>query len=68
MTIQLERDEAGKLRLHVGLRSDTDEPPSEHERQHRRLLGQLLPALAGCDEPGDVKLERERPAREPVVG
>jgi hypothetical protein len=68
MTIQLERDEAGKLRLRVGLRSDSDEPPQEHERRHRRLLGQLLPTLAGCDEPIDVKVERERPAREPAVG
>jgi hypothetical protein len=67
MTIQLERDEGGKLRLRVGLRSDADEPPQEHERRHRRLLGQLLPPLAGCDETG-VKVERERPDREPVVG
>ena len=68
MTIHLERDGDGKLRLRVGLRSEADEPPQEHERRHRRLLGQLLPPLAGRDEPGEVKVERERPDREPVVG
>lgn len=60
MTIRLERLD-GKLRLRVGLASDADDSPSEHEGRHRRLLGQLLGDL------GTHRVERERLAKEPVV-
>jgi hypothetical protein len=60
MTITVRRDaESGRTTVWVGLRSDEDALPHEHEELHRRLVAGLLPAAA---------VGRERPAREPVVG
>ncbi len=61
LSIQLERDEAGELQLRVGLVSDGDATPAEHERRHRQLVGRLLGGVPAA-------AVRERPAREPVVG
>lgn len=70
LSIRLVRNErTGALEIRVGLLSDEDEPPSEHERRHRQLVGKLLPGLSlGGDLPEGVEVERERPAVEPVVG
>jgi hypothetical protein len=61
LTISLGRDPtSGERIVRVGLRSDSDASPHEHEDMHRRLVGALFPA--------GVETERERPVREPVVG
>ena len=60
LTITVSRDAGtGRTAVRVGLCSDPDAMPHEHEAAHRRLAAALLPGSA---------LERERPAREPVVG
>ena len=60
LTITVRRDAgAGATTVWVGLRSDDDALPHEHEALHQRLAGELLPASG---------VRRERPAREPVVG
>lgn len=62
LSIHLERDEdTGELQLRVGLVSDDDATPAEHERRYRQLLARLLGGVPAV-------VERERPAREPVVG
>jgi hypothetical protein len=60
LTIAVHRD-AGSSRttVRVDLCSDEDVMPHEHESAHRQLVAALLPGAAA---------ERERPAREPVVG
>jgi hypothetical protein len=70
LSIRLVRDpDTGALQVRVGLVSDEDETPAEHERRHRQLVGRLLPGLClAGDLPPGVEVERERPAREPVVG
>jgi hypothetical protein len=70
LSIRLERNErTGALEIRLGLVSDEDEPPAEHERRHRQLVAALLPGLRlGGDPPEGVEVERERPAREPAVG
>lgn len=70
LSIRLVRDaESGQLQIRIGLVSDEDDTPQEHERLHRRLLQGLLPgvSLEECED-GGIYVERERPAREPVVG
>ena len=60
LTITVGRDPgSGRTTVRVGLRSDDDALPHEHEAQHRRLVAALLPGAAP---------ERERPEVEPVVG
>lgn len=60
LTITVGRDpDSGRTTVRVGLRSDADALPQEHEAEHRRLVAGLLPGAA---------VERERPAVEPVVG
>ncbi len=70
LSIRLVRDpETGQMQVRVGLVSDVDDTPQEHERRHRRLLSELLPGLpAESCQDSPVHVERERPAREPVVG
>ncbi len=70
LSIRLSRDaETGRLQIRVGLASDADDTPQEHERRHRRLLQELIPGLpAEASRDAAVRVERERPAREPVVG
>jgi hypothetical protein len=69
LSIRVERDPVtGALQVRVGLLSDEDETPAEHERRHRQLVGRLLPGLCLGDLPAGIEVERERPAVEPVVG
>jgi hypothetical protein len=59
ITVQRNPDEGGLL-VRVGLQSDTDALPCEHEARHRQLVAALFPSAT------DVR--RERPAREASVG
>jgi hypothetical protein len=54
--------DTGATVVRVGLAPDDDMLPGEHEAAHRRVVERLFPGL------GRVTVERERPAREPVVG
>lgn len=60
LTITVRRG-PGSVRATIGVElcSDPDVMPHEHEAAHRQLVAALLPGAA---------VERERPAREPVVG
>ena len=60
LTITVRRGDSGRTLVNVGLRSGPDVLPHEHEADHRRLVSALFPSATG--------VERERPAREPVVG
>jgi hypothetical protein len=69
LTIQLLPGPAGQLLVRVSLESAEDATPSEHEQDHRRLVGALLPGVdLECGDPSRVSVERERPQREPSVG
>jgi len=70
LTISLSRDElTGRQTIRVGYRADADAIPFEHEVQHRQLVTQLFPSLEIIDDPeAAVRVQRERPAQEPVVG
>lgn len=60
LTISVRRDPGtGRPDILIGLESDADALPHEHESLHGRLIAALLP---GAD------VARERPAKEPVVG
>lgn len=68
LTITLTRT-GGRTQIHIGYASDEDAMPHEHEVQHRRLVAGLLPELVFTeDRNAAVRVERERPAQEPVVG
>lgn len=68
LTITLTRD-AGRTEIFVDYQSDEDALPYEHEVDHRRLVAQLFPELVFTeDRNAAVRVERERPAQEPVVG
>ena len=70
LTISLSRDgPGGRLTVRVGYRADADAIPHEHEIQHRRLVLQLFPDLEIIEDPdAAVRVQREKPAQEPVVG
>lgn len=70
LTISLSRDgPGGRLSIRIGYRADDDAIPFEHEIHHRRLVTELFPGLEIIDDPNaTVRVERERPAQEPVVG
>jgi hypothetical protein len=70
LTITLGRHiESGRLEIRVGLRSDADALPSEHEQAHRRLVQTLLPqAAAGEQDDELLEVRREKPLCEPVIG
>ena len=70
LTISLSRDgPSGRLSIRIGYRADADAIPFEHEIQHRQLVTQLFPGLEIIDDKdAAVRVERERPAQEPVVG
>ena len=60
LTITVRREAGtGHTTLAVGLQSDADMLPQEHEELHRRLAAVLLPSPA---------VQRDRPSREAVVG
>jgi hypothetical protein len=70
LTIHLhQHPETGQPAIDILLVSDEDALPHEHERLHRSLVRRLLPDL-DLDNycPGAVRVERERPAVEPVPG
>jgi hypothetical protein len=67
--ISLRRIAAGRHEVRVAYHSDDDAMPHEHEVQHRRLVAELVPSLEFTeDRDAPVRVERERPAQEPVVG
>jgi hypothetical protein len=70
LTIDLRRDpQTGQPVIRVSLQSDEDALPHEHEQQHQRLVRRLLPGVdVECGGDGRLLVERERPAREPVLG
>jgi hypothetical protein len=70
LTISLNRDgPSGRLQVRIGYRADADATPFEHEILHRRLVTELFPKLEITDaRDAVVRVERERPAQEPVVG
>jgi hypothetical protein len=70
LTISLSRDgPSGRYTVRVGYRADADAIPLEHEIQHRQLVMQLFPGLEIIDDKDAVvRVQRERPAQEPVVG
>ncbi len=70
LTISLSRDgPGGRLSIRIGYRADDDAIPFEHEIQHRQLVTELFPNLEITDDrDARVRVERERPAQEPVVG
>lgn len=70
LTISLSRDgPSGRLSIRIGYRADADAIPFEHEIQHRRLVEELFPGIEIIDSRhAPVRVEREKPAQEPVVG
>lgn len=61
MTIQLKIDPAtGKKDIIIGLSSDADALPHEHERQHQALVERLIEGgLLQATEVGKIIVERE---------
>jgi hypothetical protein len=70
LTITLTREGPGGVyAVRVGYRADADAIPFEHEVLHRQLVLDLFPGLEITDcRDAPVRVERERPAQEPVVG
>ena len=70
LTISLSRDgPSGRLSIRIGYRADDDAIPFEHEIHHRRLVMELFPGLEIIDDPNrTVRVEREKPAQEPMIG
>jgi hypothetical protein len=70
LTISLNRDgPTGRLSIRIGYRADADAIPHEHEVLHRHLVMQLFPGLEIIDDPeAAIRVQREKPAQEPVVG
>ena len=67
--ISLRRIAAGRHVVRVDYVSDDDAMPHEHEVQHRRFVAELVPSLVFTeDRDAPVRVGRERPAQEPVVG
>lgn len=61
MTIQLRCDpQTGKRDIIVGLESDSDALPQEHEALHRRLVEKLINSgLLTAEDAGKLIVERE---------
>lgn len=54
--------------IRIDYQSDTDALPHEHEQDHRRIVTGLFPSLCITNDPtAAVQVEREKPAREPVL-
>jgi hypothetical protein len=69
ITITLRRLGTGRHEVRIDYRSEDDAMPHEHEVLHRQLVTQLLPELVFTEaRDAQVRVERERPAQEPVVG
>jgi hypothetical protein len=69
MTIQLKIDPAtGKKDIIIGLRSDDDALPHEHEQQHARLVEKLIEGgILKASEVGQIIVEREVEEGEPAA-
>ena len=71
LTIRLRCDPAtGKKDIIIGLRSDEDALPQEHEQQHRALVEKLIHGgLLKASEVGQIIVEREeeQPAATPAA-
>ena len=69
MTIRLRCDPVtGKKDIIIGLRSDDDRLPHEHEQLHRTLLEQLIgKGLLQASELGQIVIEREEEAKPAAV-
>jgi hypothetical protein len=70
LTITLRcRSDSNRVDIRVGFVSDEDMLPHEHEVQHRQLISELFPTLEIVDDSeANIRVRRERLAREPVVG
>jgi hypothetical protein len=69
MTIRLISDpHTGKKNIIVGLRSDADALPQEHEQMHRALVDKLINGgILKASEVGRIVVEREGNERAPAV-
>jgi hypothetical protein len=69
MTIRLRCDPAtGKKDIIIGLRSDEDRLPHEHEQHHRALVEKLIhQGLLEASEVGQIVVEREDEEKKPVA-
>jgi hypothetical protein len=70
LTIELSRDGPdGRYVVRIGYRADADATPFEHEILHRGLVTHLFPHLEITDHrDAPIRVAREKPAQEPVVG
>jgi hypothetical protein len=70
LTVSVRREgPGGRASIRIGYRADADATPHEHEIRHRRLVSALFPGLEITDDRGArVRVQREKPAQEPVVG
>lgn len=70
LTIELSRDGPdGRMSIRIGYRADRDAIPFEHEVYHRQLVMDLFPGIEIIDDPeARIRVQRERPAQEPVIG
>ncbi len=69
MTIQLKIDPAtGKKDIIIGLKSDDDALPHEHEQQHKALVEKLIEGgVLQAAEVGKIIVEREAEESEPAA-
>jgi hypothetical protein len=69
MTIRLETDpQTGKKNIVIGLKSDADALPHEHEQQHRALVDKLIQGgLLKATELGKIVVERDEEEKQPVA-
>jgi hypothetical protein len=70
LTISLSRDgPGGRLSIRIGYQADDDAIPFEHEIHHRQLVLELFPGLEIVDDPEvRIRVQREKPAQEPMIG
>lgn len=69
MTIRLETDpNTGKKNIIIGLKSDADALPHEHEQQHRNLVDKLIQGgIVKATELGKIVVEREEEEKLPAA-
>ncbi len=61
ITIRLRiNPETGKKDIHIGLRSDEDALPHEHEQKHKAIVDKLIEGgILNAEERGEIVVERE---------
>jgi hypothetical protein len=62
------RPAPGQRVFYVALASDEDSTPSEHERNHRQIIGKLFLGLDLNGGDPNVEVGREKPRAEPSLG